>query len=141
MAPGGMGMVAVWAFAAPGQQASAKLAATTETVDIMFRQVFIGCSVYADVSLSVLQLIRPFRSNGKQHYWGCGAWKQGENGFVFCRTLRDGVCKVGAGTTFLPGKGGKLGWLSWSRCEACWRPIPVEAGIGSQEAGPGPEPV
>jgi hypothetical protein len=53
MAPGGMSMVVVWALAAPGQQASAKLAVTAETIDIMFRQIFIGCCIYSDASLSV----------------------------------------------------------------------------------------
>jgi hypothetical protein len=45
-------MVVVWAWAAPGQQASAKLAVTTERFEIMFRQIFIGCCIYLDVLIS-----------------------------------------------------------------------------------------
>ena len=58
MAPGGMWMVAVWALAAPGQQANAKLAVTTKTFDVIVRHIFIGCCIYVDVSWvkSVLEL-------------------------------------------------------------------------------------
>jgi hypothetical protein len=60
-----MGTVAVWALAAPGQQASAKLAVTTETFEIMFREIFTGCCVFlGDGSPTVLQLNRSFRLNG-----------------------------------------------------------------------------
>jgi len=65
---------------------------------------------------------------------GAGAWRQGKSqkSFILGWSLPGDPCRIGGWKRVRSCKAGPLDPPSWSRCEACWRPIRIGAGIGSR---------